>query len=61
MRHTHKKSIQKPCRAEVSDYVLSIKLPNTLVKAIDHAARAQYRTRASVIRETLAEKFKEVA
>ena len=39
-------------------YVLSIKLPSDLVKAIDRVARMQFRTKASLIREVLAKHFK---
>lgn len=42
------------------DYKLSITLSQELVDAIDREADGQYRTRASLIRQTLAEKFQEV-
>lgn len=38
-------------------YVMSIKLPRSLVRAIDSAAAIQYRTTASLVRETLAKRF----
>lgn len=44
-----------------SDYKLSISLPKELIEAIDREAGSQYRTRASLIRQTLAEKFQQVA
>lgn len=47
--------------AKAHDYKLSITLPQELVDAIDREAESQYRTRASLIRQTLAEKFQRVA
>ena len=43
------------------DYKLSITLSQELIDAIDREAQSQYRTRASLIRQTLAEKFQRVA
>lgn len=42
------------------DYKLSITLPQDLIDSIDREAQSQYRTRASLIRQTLAEKFQKV-
>lgn len=53
---------QKSVRSLHEDtYVLSIKLPVRLIRMIDEKAKVQYRTRASLIRQTLAEKFERVA
>jgi len=42
---------------KVADYKLSIAISQALIDAIDLEANRQYRTRASLIRQTLAEKF----
>lgn len=48
-------------RIDDDAYVLSIKLPRHLVAEIDAQADAQSRSMASLIRQTLLEKFKQVA
>ncbi len=44
-----------------NEYKLHINLPKSLVDAIAEEAAKQYRTAASLIRQTLAEKFEKVA
>jgi len=53
---TNRKPSIKP-RRKCQAYILSINLPSDLIAAIDEEARTQYRTRASVIRQALADKF----
>lgn len=42
-------------------YVMSIKLPRALVETIDRQADEQARTTASLIRQVLLERFRQVA
>lgn len=52
---------RKRRRAAGDVYVLSIKLPRTLVEMIDQQADEQARTTASLIRQVLLERFRQVA
>lgn len=61
MRSRIKKHKPKDESLNAAAYVLSIKLPLHLVKVIDEVAQAQHRTRASLIRQTLADRFDQVA
>lgn len=60
MKHAEHKPMVTP-HAKAPDYKLSISLPQELIDAMDRIAESQYRTRASLIRQTLAEKFQQVA
>ena len=55
MKADQKLSLTK--HGQSPDYKLSITLPQELIDAIDREAASQYRTRASLIRQVLAEKF----
>lgn len=51
-RHAKPKPSLKP-----GEYKLSIVLPQAIIDAIDRVAEAQFRTRASLVRQALAERF----
>lgn len=44
--------------SQPSAYVLSIKVPTDLIAALDQEAQLQCRTRASLIRQTLSDRYR---